>query len=46
MHLNMIGIAFNDGQLKIDWQLSAEELRLSDKDKIHPSLVNTKDLFE
>ena len=40
------GIAFDDTQLKIDWQLSAEELKLSDKDKIHPSLVNAKDLFE
>ena len=40
------GIAFNDAQLKIDWQLSAEELQLSDKDKIHPSLANAKDLFE
>ena len=40
------GIAFNDAQLKIDWQLSAEELQLSDKDKAHPSLANARDLFE
>ena len=40
------GIAFDDDQLKIDWQLLAEELQLSDKDKTHPSLVNAKDLFE
>jgi len=40
------GIAFDDERLKIDWQLSAEELRLSDKDKTHPSLANAKDLFE
>ena len=40
------GIAFDDEQLKIDWQLSAEELQLSDKDRAHPSLENTKDLFE
>lgn len=40
------GIAFNDAQLKIDWQLLDEELQLSDKDKNHPSLVNAKDLFE
>ena len=40
------GIAFDDDQLKIDWQLSAEELQLSDKDKNHPSLANAKDLFE
>ena len=39
------GIAFNDPQLKIDWQLSTEELQLSDKDKIHPSLTNAKGLF-
>jgi dTDP-4-dehydrorhamnose 3,5-epimerase len=39
------GIAFNDAQLKIDWQLSAEELQISDKDKIQPSLTNAKDLF-
>jgi len=40
------GIAFDDEQLKIDWQLSAEEQQLSDKDRAHPSLENTKDLFE
>ena len=40
------GIAFSDTQLKIDWQLSPEELQLSDRDKILPSLVNAKDLFE
>ena len=40
------GIAFDDEQLKIDWQLSAEDLQLSDKDKTHPTLENTKDLFE
>jgi len=40
------GIAFDDKELKIDWQLSAEELRLSDKDRANPSLANAKDLFE
>ena len=40
------GITFDDDQLKINWQLSAEELQLSDKDKTHPTLENTKDLFE
>ena len=40
------GIAFDDEQLKIDWQLLAEELQLSDKDQTHPTLENTKDLFE
>ena len=40
------GIAFDDDQLKIDWQLSAEELQLSDKDRAHSSLANAKYLFE
>ena len=40
------GIAFDDEQLKIDWQLSTEEVKLSDKDRANPSLANAKDLFE
>jgi dTDP-4-dehydrorhamnose 3,5-epimerase len=40
------GIAFDDEQLKIDWQLLSEELQLSDKDRAHPSLANAKYLFE
>ena len=40
------GIAFDDKELKINWQLSADELQLSDKDRAHPSLTNAKDLFE
>ena len=40
------GIAFDDDQLKIDWQLLAEELQLSDKDRALPSLANAKYLFE
>jgi dTDP-4-dehydrorhamnose 3,5-epimerase len=40
------GIAFDDDQLKINWQLSAEELQLSDKDRALPSLANAKYLFE
>jgi dTDP-4-dehydrorhamnose 3,5-epimerase len=39
------GIAFNDKDLAIDWQLPPEVLQLSDKDKTHPSLANAKDLF-
>ena len=40
------GIAFDDDQLKINWQLSIDELQLSDKDRAHPSLANAKYLFE
>jgi len=40
------GIAFDDKELKINWQLSLEELQLSDKDKTHPTLESTKDLFK
>jgi dTDP-4-dehydrorhamnose 3,5-epimerase len=40
------GIAFDDDSLKINWQLSAEVLKLSDKDRANPSLANAKDLFE
>ena len=40
------GIAFNDKDLAIDWQLPLEMLQLSDKDKSHLSLANAKDLFE
>ena len=40
------GIAFDDNDLEIDWQLPLEDLQLSDKDKKQLSLVNAKDLFE
>jgi dTDP-4-dehydrorhamnose 3,5-epimerase len=40
------GIAFDDKELKINWRLLSEELQLSDKDRAHPSLTNTKALFE
>lgn len=40
------GIAFDDNKLKIDWQLSLEELQFSDKDKTNPSLANAKDVFK
>ena len=40
------GIAFDDSDLSIDWQLPISLLQLSDKDKNHPALANTKDLFE
>ena len=40
------GIAFDDTKLDIDWRLSAQELQLSNKDKIHPNLSNATELFE
>jgi dTDP-4-dehydrorhamnose 3,5-epimerase len=40
------GIAFNDSDLAINWQLPLEILQLSDKDKNHPNLENTKDFFK
>jgi dTDP-4-dehydrorhamnose 3,5-epimerase len=40
------GIAFDDKELSIDWQLSPDLLQLSDKDKAHSSLASAKDLFE
>ena len=40
------GIAFDDKELKINWQLLSEDLQLSGKDRAHPSLANAKDLFE
>ena len=40
------GIAFNDVDLAINWKLPLELLQLSDKDKVHPTLANAKELFE
>ena len=40
------GIAFDDKDLNIDWQLPLEALKLSNKDKSHPNLANAKELFE
>lgn len=40
------GIAFNDKDLAIDWQMPPKIIQLSDKDKSHPILANAKDLFE
>ena len=40
------GIAFDDVNLKIDWQIPHAELNLSAKDKVQPKLHETSDLFE
>jgi dTDP-4-dehydrorhamnose 3,5-epimerase len=40
------GIAFDDSDLAINWQLPLEILQLSDKDRNQATLVNAKDLFE
>lgn len=39
------GIAFNDQDIGIDWQIATSQLRLSEKDKKQPSLCDA-DLFE
>lgn len=36
------GLAFNDGNLNIDWQLDAKQLRLSEKDLVQPGLHNAE----
>ncbi|API87370.1 dTDP-4-dehydrorhamnose 3,5-epimerase [Francisella uliginis] len=40
------GIAFDDSDIAIDWQVPNSDLRLSTKDKAQPKLSQTKDLFE
>jgi dTDP-4-dehydrorhamnose 3,5-epimerase len=40
------GIAFNDKSLAIDWKLPFNVLQISDKDKDHPILAYSKDLFD
>ena len=40
------GIAFDDKELKINWQLSSDTLKLSNKDKNSPSLSKAKELFD
>jgi dTDP-4-dehydrorhamnose 3,5-epimerase len=39
------GIAFDDPDLKIDWQIPYNELNLSPKDRVQPKLNTTQDLF-
>ncbi|WP_198305491.1 dTDP-4-dehydrorhamnose 3,5-epimerase [Arcobacter vandammei] len=40
------GIAFDDVDLGIDWQVEIEKLLLSEKDKKQPKLKDTNDLFD
>ena len=40
------GIAYNDENLKINWQLKSEIFKLSKKDLNNPTLDNVKDLFD
>lgn len=40
------GIAFNDTDLNIDWQIDHKKLQLSKKDTKHPKLKETDDVFE
>jgi dTDP-4-dehydrorhamnose 3,5-epimerase len=40
------GIAFDDVKLGIDWRLTIEALKLSEKDKTRPDLSDALDLFE
>ncbi|AJI73091.1 hypothetical protein FTDG_00986 [Francisella tularensis subsp. novicida GA99-3548] len=40
------GIAFDDKDIAIDWQLPMGSLKLSTKDKTQPKLSETDDLFE
>lgn len=39
------GIAWNDPAIGIDWRLPADELILSDKDRLHPFLADAPVLF-
>ena len=39
-------IAWNDADLAIDWQIPAEKVVLSEKDKHHPTLAECETLFE
>ncbi len=40
------GVAWNDPALGIDWQVPAEKIILSDKDRKHPELAEAPDLFD
>jgi len=40
------GIAFDDPDIEIDWQIPHDELNLSAKDKVQPKMNEINDLFE
>lgn len=40
------GIAFNDKDLRINWKISSEDLKISNKDCNHPTLADSIELFE
>lgn len=40
------GIAFDDPEIGVDWQLPHEQLNLSAKDRVQPKLTETDDLFD
>jgi len=40
------GIQFDDPQLNINWQIAAQDLQLSEKDKSQPLLKDAKELFD
>jgi len=40
------GIAFDDSDIGIDWQMAHKELNLSAKDRAQPKLSHTADLFD
>lgn len=40
------GILWSDTELGIDWQIAADKIILSEKDKHHPTLAECKTLFE
>ena len=39
------GIVFNDAALNIDWKIPVASAIISDKDLVHPSLLNCKNNF-
>lgn len=40
------GLAWNDPDLNIDWQVPEQDIKLSDKDARQPTLANLGDMFE